>query len=283
MYLCSALKKNQLSNLVIRSIAGILFTATVIGSALLGPWALGALFFFFCMVGLNEFLVLSETKNKSVINRFYTFLGGIFIYWATAMVVVGAWDASVFLLILPFTAIVASLSLIKPDQQAIDHLGIMLFSWVYVVVPFSLVLALAYVSGDFLYQLPLGFFVILWINDSGAYFTGRWLGKRKLYPSISPNKTWEGLAGGITLSLLAGAIIAQVFDQFETRHWMVVAVIIAVLANVGDLFESLLKRSSGVKDSGKLIPGHGGALDRFDGLLIALPVVYVYLHFIFHL
>jgi phosphatidate cytidylyltransferase len=276
-------KKNQLSNLVVRSIAGILFTTTVIGSALLGPWALGALFFLFCMVGLNEFLVLSKSTNLSVANRFYTFLGGVFIYLTTVMVVIGEWSEAVFLLMLPYTAIVASLSLVKPDQQASDHLGRMLFSWVYVVAPFSMVLALAYVSGDFLYELPLGFFVILWINDSGAYFVGRWLGKRKLYPSISPNKTWEGLMGGITLSLLAGAGIAHFFDQLESVHWMVMAASIAILANVGDLFESLLKRSSGVKDSGKLIPGHGGALDRFDGLLIALPVVYVYLYFIFHL
>ncbi len=276
-------KKNQLSNLVVRSIAGILFTTTVIGSALLGPWALGALFFLFCMVGLNEFLILSNSSNFSVANRFYTFLGGVFIYLTTVMVVIGTWSAAVFLLMLPYTALVASLALVKPDQQATEHLGKMLLAWVYVVAPFSMVLALAYVSGDFLYELPLGFFVILWINDSGAYFVGRWLGKRKLYPSISPNKTWEGLVGGMTLSILAGAGIARFFDQLETSHWMVIAASIAILANVGDLFESLLKRSSGVKDSGKLIPGHGGALDRFDGLLIALPVVYVYLYFIFHL
>jgi phosphatidate cytidylyltransferase len=276
-------KKNQLSNLVVRSIAGILFTATVIGSALLGPWALGALFFFFAMVGLNEFIVLFKPDKKASVSNLFTFLGGVFIYLAMAMVTLDAWSEAVFLVMLPYVAIVASLSLVKPDQHAVEHLGKMLFSWIYVVVPFALVLALAYVTGEFRYELPLGFFLILWINDSSAYFVGRWLGKRKLYPSISPNKTWEGLIGGMSLSIITGAAIAQIFDQVDSTHWMVVAAIIAVLANVGDLFESLLKRSSGVKDSGKLIPGHGGALDRFDGLLIALPVVYVYLYFIFQL
>ena len=144
-------------------------------------------------------------------------------------------------------------------------------------------MALANVTGSFDYQAPLGFFVILWINDSGAYFSGRAFGKHKLYPAISPNKTWEGLIGGMLLSLIAGAVISHWFDSLSLSQWLVVSAIIAVLANVGDLFESHLKRIAGVKDSGQLIPGHGGSLDRFDGLLIALPVVYVYLHFIFFL
>lgn len=255
----------------------------VIGSAFMGPWAMGALFFVFALVGLHEFYILSGLSKTRP--RLYSLglLGGAFLYTTTMLVALDKCTPQFLLLLLPYLSIVFCLELFKPIQGAIESLAKMIMGWIYVIVPFALVMALANVTGSFDYQAPLGFFVILWINDSGAYFTGRALGKHKLYPAISPNKTWEGLLGGMVLSLVVGAIISHYFDSLSLEQWLVVSGIIAVLANVGDLFESHLKRIAGVKDSGNLIPGHGGSLDRFDGLLIALPVVYVYLHFIFFL
>jgi phosphatidate cytidylyltransferase len=129
-------------------------------------------------------------------------------------------------------------------------------------------------------MLPIGFFFILWANDTAAYFVGRFLGKNKLYEKVSPNKTWEGLFGGVAFAIFFGWLFAKYVDVLPSSQWMWIAAIIAVFGNLGDLFESHLKRSYGVKDSGKIIPGHGGVLDRFDGLLLALPLVIFYIKFI---
>ncbi|MEN9347393.1 MAG: hypothetical protein RLZZ77_904 [Bacteroidota bacterium] len=255
----------------------------VIGSAFMGPWAMGALFFVFALVGLHEFYNLLQLVK--IRPRLYGFglVGGAYIFITSMMIALDKCSAQWLLLLLPYLSVVFCLELVKPIHGAFEALSKMILGWMYVIVPFSLIMALATVTGSFDYQAPLGFFVILWINDSSAYFTGRAFGKNKLYPAISPNKTWEGLIGGMLFSLVAGAVISHWFDSLSLVQWIIVAAIIAVLANVGDLFESHLKRIAGVKDSGNLIPGHGGSLDRFDGLLIALPVVYVYLHFIFFL
>jgi phosphatidate cytidylyltransferase len=126
----------------------------------------------------------------------------------------------------------------------------------------------------------LGFFMILWSTDSGAYFAGRYLGKHKFFERISPKKTWEGFFGGAALGLTAAFIVSKYVDTFSTTDWIITAVIIIITGSLGDLVESMFKRSLNKKDSGNLIPGHGGVLDRFDGLFIAAPFVFVY-HLLF--
>ena len=126
----------------------------------------------------------------------------------------------------------------------------------------------------------LGFFMILWSTDSGAYFAGKYLGKHKLFERISPKKTWEGFIGGTALGLLAAFIVSKYVLSFSLTDWLITASIIIVTGALGDLVESLFKRSLNKKDSGNLIPGHGGVLDRFDGLFISAPFVFVY-HLLF--
>ncbi len=118
-------------------------------------------------------------------------------------------------------------------------------------------------------------------NDTGAYLVGRKFGKHKLFERISPKKTWEGSFGGAILGLGVGYLNAQLFPDLSLFNWMIVALLVVVFGSLGDLVESMFKRSLGIKDSGKLLPGHGGILDRFDGIFIAAPVVYTYLRFIF--
>lgn len=160
-----------------------------------------------------------------------------------------------------------------------------LFAIIYSIVPFFLLYLCAYLDEtktEFQFELILGFFIILWANDTGAYLMGTAIGKNLLAPKISPKKTWEGLIGGILVSLLTAFILSKFYESLNLLQWLCASIIISLPAIAGDLFESYLKRKANVKDSGNLLPGHGGFLDRFDALLFSAPVYYFFLrYFIF--
>ena len=152
----------------------------------------------------------------------------------------------------------------------------------YIAVPFGLMMYFfnpVVLSGPFHYGIVLGFLVILWLNDTGAYFVGSLIGKHKLFERISPGKTWEGSFGGVLFALLTAWGISFIFRQLNVTQWMTLAIIIVISGTLGDLVESMLKRSLGIKDSGNILPGHGGLLDRFDAVLLSAPFVFVYLAF----
>ena len=127
------------------------------------------------------------------------------------------------------------------------------------------------------YGIALGYLLLLWLNDTGAYFVGSLVGKHKLFERISPGKTWEGSAGGALFALATAWGLSMLFIQLTTMHWLILAIIVVISGTIGDLVESMLKRSLGIKDSGNILPGHGGMLDRFDAVLISAPFVFVYL------
>jgi phosphatidate cytidylyltransferase len=125
--------------------------------------------------------------------------------------------------------------------------------------------------------MVIGYLVILWLNDTGAYFIGSLLGKHRLFERISPKKSWEGSIGGAALSLITAWAVSLVFTDISLWKWLVMAGIISITGTLGDLVESMLKRSLDVKDSGSLLPGHGGILDRFDAVFLSVPFVFVFL------
>jgi phosphatidate cytidylyltransferase len=271
-----------LSNLTIRAIAGIIFTTLVISSALLGPYALGAVFFFFAIVGLVEFYQMVSKDSNEKPRVVFGYALGIALYIMIMFQAMDLLDSRSFWLLAPVFILLYIGELVHLDKRAVDHVSVTIMGLIYVVVPFAMINTLAFIHDEFEWEIPLGFFVILWGNDTAAYFTGRLLGRNKLYEKVSPNKTWEGLFGGVAFAVAGGWVLSKYFTALDTEQWMIVSAIIAVFANLGDLFESHLKRSYGVKDSGTIIPGHGGVLDRFDGLLLALPVVIFYLKFFNH-
>ena len=132
----------------------------------------------------------------------------------------------------------------------------------------------------FNFHFPLAFMLMLWANDTGAYKFGVRFGKHKLFERHSPKKTWEGFFGGLATGLIAAYLISAQFGDLTIMQWLSVSLIIGTAGTFGDLFESMLKRSMSIKDSGSLLPGHGGLLDRFDGLLFAAPLVFIYLYWI---
>lgn len=173
--------------------------------------------------------------------------------------------------------LIAAITLFKfPDELYYDE-GKLIFTFIYVALPFGFALGLPkYFLNDniFTWEVFL-LFVLIWSSDSFAYFTGRMFGKHKMAPKISPKKTWEGFAGGVFFTLILGYFIEQNFPDLR-GNWIVVGLLVSVFAPLGDLVESQLKRTFGVKDSGNIIPGHGGVLDRLDSFIIAAPVIYLY-------
>jgi phosphatidate cytidylyltransferase len=157
-----------------------------------------------------------------------------------------------------------------------------MLSQLYIALPFSLLSVLAFrsVGSDIIYtwHVPLSVFVFLWINDTGAYLCGSLLGKHKLFPRISPGKSWEGSVGGGVFCVAASQVVAYYQPLLSPMEWAIFALVVVVFGTWGDLIESLLKRQIGIKDSGRILPGHGGMLDRFDSSLMAIPAVVIYLY-----
>jgi len=147
----------------------------------------------------------------------------------------------------------------------------------YIGIPFALLNFIAFDGSTFHHRIVFGLLVLTWVNDAGAYLVGSMVGKTPLLPRVSPNKTWEGSIGGILSSIGFGILLGYVFDELAAQHWIALAFIVAVFGSLGDLVESLLKRSVGAKDSGNILPGHGGVLDRFDAFIFAIPFVAAYL------
>jgi phosphatidate cytidylyltransferase len=174
-----------------------------------------------------------------------------------------------------------------PSQQPFQQVGMEMTGLFYCVMPFALLCYMGIGSGvqasgddsgiPYSPWLVLGYFFIVWSNDVFAYFIGRSFGRRKLFERLSPHKTWEGFWGGLAASLLCAFLFSRFFDFLSLIDWLVMALLIAVFGTLGDLTESMLKRSRHIKDSGHILPGHGGFLDRFDATLIAAPIVFVWI------
>ncbi len=173
--------------------------------------------------------------------------------------------------------VIAVVTLFKFTSELYFDSGKLIFTVIYVALPFSFALGLPkFSSYDSNFSLEVIFlFILIWSSDTFAYIVGKFFGKHKMAPKISPKKTWEGYAGGVVLTLVLSYFVEMYQPQLR-GNWMVVGFLIAAFAPLGDLVESQLKRTFGVKDSGNIIPGHGGVLDRLDSFLICVPVVYLY-------
>ena len=268
-----------------RTITGFLFVVIILASTYYGPLSSAFLFLIIILLGIDEFYTLvKESKHIQPLK----YWGGISACILTGILIAAANQTIntkwIFIPVsmLFFTFII---ELYRKKEHPFINISYTLLGIVYVVLPFAMLYHLGYYNNrtftsDFSYQLIIGFFIILWTNDTGAYLAGKFLGKHKLFERISPKKTWEGSIGGGIFSIGFSVLIAQYFTNVSLIDWIMVGIIIVTFGGIGDLVESMLKRSLNIKDSGKLLPGHGGILDRFDGLLISAPFVYAYLQLI---
>ena len=271
-----------MNNFIIRTVSGIVFLAILLSGIIFHPAGFGAIFLLIMTVGLCEMYTIS-LPDKALLAKTIGCLTGITLYLLfflkNMLLLPDRWLA---ILILPLSALFI-VALYSAENKPFDRIARIIAGIVYVALPFSLFTELVFDEGNYRYGTLLALFIMLWCNDVGAYCFGSLFGrhgKHKLFERISPKKSWEGFVGGVIFLMAATfAMLSFVAEwlPFPAVHAYALAAIVAVFATFGDLVESMLKRSAGVKDSGHIMPGHGGVLDRFDGALLAFPCALAYL------
>lgn len=273
-----------MSNLLKRSITGTIFVIVLISAIYLNQVSCLILFGVLTLLGLWEFYGLAQRTGAQPQKVAGTFAGTL-LFAISGCVYYNYIPAKYISLAIPFIFILFCLELYRKKENPFTNISYTLLGILYIAFPFSFLIYFSFYPnmewfGSYNPTVLLGYFFLLWANDTGAYLFGRSFGKTKLFERISPNKTWEGAIGGGILSLSIAWIISHYFEQLSMPQWLGLALIVVIFGNLGDLAESLFKRSINVKDSGNILPGHGGILDRFDGVFISAPMVYVYLNII---
>ena len=278
-----------MNNFIVRTITGILFVAVVVCS-FLRPQAMVLLFALITGLTIWEFTGLVNDREKVTVNRLISTVAGVYFFFAVAGFSSDLTPSAVFIPYLVSIIYLMVAELYLKNEDPIHDWAYTMMAQLYIALPFSLLNTLAFHStpqGFVTYDavLPLSVFVFLWMNDTGAYLCGSLLGKHKLFPRISPGKSWEGSIGGGILVILVAVLVWYLTDQNQLNQlgltaieWAGLGLTVVVFGTWGDLVESLFKRTLGIKDSGNILPGHGGMLDRFDSSLLAIPAAVVYLY-----
>lgn len=259
-----------------RTGTGLIYALVLLGAPLLGPWVFFLVYAVLALLALNEFFTLAQLDGCKPLLPVGLILGiwpliSRFLYhqmhWSSPLIGVGT--GLILLLFL--------VELFRDQEKPFLNISMSLLALAYIGVPFGILPELVYLSDASVYSPSLIALILLviWVHDSGAYFTGIWLGKTPLFKRISPKKTWEGFAGGILLGSLAIWLMTLLIQDIPPLKLWAFGLTTMVFANFGDFIESMWKRSLGIKDSGKSLPGHGGWLDRLDSLLFAIPAVYL--------
>lgn len=271
-----------MKGLIIRTVTGAVFVALILSSIIYDAFYFAGLFFVLTAVSIDEFFNLYRNNITSP-QRSVGLIAGLATYSLLALIARDVITPYWVIIFIPILFITFIIEIYRKKDNPFANIAITLFPVLYVAVPFSLLNFLFspyHFLGEFYPNIVIGFFVITWVNDSMAYLGGITLGKRKLLERISPKKSWEGsIIGGISALIVAYAFSFW-FKELDHLAWLGMAAIIVIAGTYGDLAESMLKRSLNIKDSGALLPGHGGMLDRFDSVLLSTPFVFLYINLI---
>ena len=276
-----------MNNLLRRTITGAFIVIFVLGGLWLHPFS----FFIVGAVMLagtqKEYytMVRSTGTRPQVVTGIVT---GFLVYFISTLVAMKMIPKDSYLVLIPIMSGTMVMELYRKKDKPFDSLAHTFFSILYTAIPFSmfpysafsktgLQPLFSFSNWEFSPGILIGFFLLLWANDTGAYLVGSAIGKHRLMERISPKKSWEGFFGGMLLTLIVARLLSGVLGVVDLKGWMIIALIITIAGTFGDLIESMLKRSVGFKDSGTIMPGHGGFLDRFDSVVIAFPLVYLYI------
>lgn len=278
-----------MKNFILRTLTAIGIVAVQVLCTYLSPLSLGGLFLLLTALTVNEFIKIVSQRGEVSVNRPIVIMGScylFFVFWFNSMT-----QSSSLILFVPYLALLLYLyikELYSAHENPIANLGIIMLSQFYVVLPLSLINVLAFVpfdcfngkATDTFYAIPLCIYIFIWVNDTAAYLSGVTLGrngKHKLFPRISPKKSWEGAIGGALATIASAFVVEHFFSFMNAWQWMGMALVVVVFGTFGDLTESMIKRHLDIKDSGHILPGHGGILDRLDSMLFAIPAALIYL------
>lgn len=279
----------NLKTLATRTITAAIFVAVLLTCILYNYLSFAGLFFVVSVWGLYEFYQLAE-KLGAKPYKGAGLISGAFLFGLSCLANISSeisWlSLSLFPLFLTSIFLIFIIALFDNKPNTFLNIAYTIAGIIYTIIPFSILLFIACSDksnpnqldiAPYNYHYVLGIILLIWSCDVFAYLVGSMIGKHKLYERISPGKTWEGSIGAAILTIGSAILISQWFHEIAMIHWIIIAVIVCIFGTIGDLVESMLKRQAGVKDSGKIMPGHGGILDRFDSLLFVAPFVYCYL------
>ena len=281
-----------MKNLILRTLTGILYVVLVAGSISFSPYSFGVLFAAATALVTLEFCSIISARGEFQLNSLITTLASMLMFFGFF-----AWNSGYAqqlllpgMVFLPYIVTIAYLfisGLYLDRTHALDVWAYTMMSQIYIALPFSLLTCIAFIPYPlgalgvaYVWMYPLAVFLFLWASDTGAYCVGSLLGRKipyRLFPSISPKKSWVGSIGGGLLAILV-AIPVSIFEPSMTIwQWIGFALVVTVFGTWGDLVESQIKRTLGIKDSGNILPGHGGLMDRFDSSLLAIPAAVIYI------
>lgn len=276
-----------MSDFVTRTISGTLFVAITVAAIVYGAVTFVALFAIISAICTWEFCNLINARRGLNISKLISSVASVYLFLAVMAFATEATGAVIFIPYLITTVYLLISELYSHRKDPLDNWVFAFASQLYVALPFALLNVMAFhVDGytgavRYVFTLPLSVMIFLWTNDMGAYCFGSALHKyfpARLFPSVSPHKSWVGSIGGGLLTVAVSLVIAHFFPLMPLPAWVGLALTVVIFGSWGDLVESQLKRTLGVKDSGHFLPGHGGALDRFDSTLLAIPSAVIYLY-----
>lgn len=263
-----------------RTISGIIFVVTITGALVIGHVAFFIVFLGLMVATQYEFYKMTFKTHLRPQILLGLFIGIALFSWSFLYSLGKVEQITIFGFI-PLLGGIFVVELYRNQHKPIQNIAVTMLGIIYIAVPLSLVNFIV-INGSstriaYSPNILLGLLFLIWSNDTGAYLLGVSMGKHKLFPRISPKKTWEGFVGGLLLTMIVSWVDAIIFPEVNLKHWFVIGFTTAIIGTFGDLVESMFKRSVGVKDSGKFLPSHGGFLDRFDAFLLVIPFVYAYL------
>ena len=268
---------NKYNNATQRIITGLVGIVVIILAVSNGEWSYFALFLVICILTQLEFYKLTLLDGMLPLKSVGT-AAGAFIFVLSFLIERDTLAPKFYLLIFPVVASIFFIKLYKKtDKKPFTNIAFTLCGIFYVAVPFALLNIIAFTRGQYSFQIVLGVLSLFWASDTGAYFAGVKYGKTQLFARVSPKKSWEGSIGGAVTALIVALCISFFYEDLLSWQWLVVGGIIVIVGTYGDLVESLFKRSIAIKDSGRGLPGHGGFLDRFDGLLLSSHFILIFL------
>ncbi len=268
-----------------RALTAVFFVIVMLGGLYGGRYSFVFLFALITSLCLWEFynLVLARVLRRDSVRMFLGVAFGLTPFALASILKLGLierFDQFVIvtsILFFPFIFLAFIYELFTKAKQPFQNVAFLVLGMIYIGAPFALLDFIAFDDEKFYANTVFGLLAMTWLNDTGAYLAGSQFGKTPLFPSISPKKTWEGTTGGIIITFGTAVALYFIFGELRLFDWLILAGIVSVFGSLGDLVQSMLKRSVGVKDSGNLLPGHGGVLDRFDAFIFLLPFAAAYL------
>lgn len=270
-----------MKNIFTRSITGLLFIIVMVGMIVIDKYSFLILFAAITALSLWEFYTILENKGLHS-RKILSVIAGTIIFIANSLFAFKVIDIRILGIIIALVFSMFIIELYKKAENPFSIISNNLLGLIYIALPFSLLnyIVTINLTTEYQYKILLGIFIILWTYDTGAYLVGVSIGKHRLFERISPKKSWEGFIGGAVFAVAISYVLGIYFTILNPMDWIIISLIIVAFGTWGDLIESNLKRSLNIKDSGTILPGHGGLLDRFDSLIIAIPFIYIYLIFV---